>query len=1545
MATPADLPNPGTPDPSVVSFDDGLGVRRIERDEATGDVVEKLYVSLSISKHAATLRERATRLANFRHPRYPRVRGVDVSDDGKSVAVICDPVEGVRLSDVIAQSEKGRLGIDVHAALQVGREVLPALATLHGSRDVTHGCVAAERLVLTRIGRVVVTDHTIGAAIEKLQYPRPRLWKDYRIAMPPVAGVPRFDTRADVAQVAVVILELILGRRLSHLEFPEALKKLVASVTERLGSHAQRPMSASLRAWFEQALPVDARKPLGTALDAQLALEDAIKRERAYAPDPGTLRHLATRAIELVPVRTLVVEPNAPAAPAPLRVVSTDAAAAPARRKTPARKPAAPRPTPEEEEADEIAFLERELARLAAEEQATPAAVAPAAAPLPVPAPVPLADPLADPLTFGSLDGEAVIEVISETPRFVASASAPEPRVAFEGLASEPVVELDIPVTLDDEPAWALTPCEPSRMAAVDADAADVTFIDRDTLWLDFGTMHVSRQVAAQAVGQATALGLAAPARARSVAHMVAGATAPVSIAACTTLGVIAGAARRYRDFVPADAPFVRARDLAAPSAPWMLAARSVLGNVAALAAAPVAAARPRVTRLARALTVLPFVPAVWRRHTPAVAALAADTLVSASAAALADVRPGDVIDFRMLEGDAADRFARAAVVLTSDAFRTLAMPVDAPSASIETQTVAADALAAVDAEPVVAVQVTLVDEVAADEEPVVAAAAVDVLIDETTTDVVASEQTAQVLDVPAVATADAPAITLDVEAYGAADTAEAPVQVTELASAIDHDASLTGQDPAADALVGLAPASADASSSPALVESEPVTDEAVACTASTPAADEQVIDLEVVGSTWPMADAASGADACIDLTMVVDDVERDELNDVLLSLQPQVPATFVEAEAAPAPQAPQAAEALAVDESDAEIAALLRELEALEAAEAAESARARQDAALARAAATQAALDPVVAPTPAPAVVEAQQPLDGEPREAADEPVAAAPPVIVAPVAPVEPVADTRPVACEPDAQGALAVPAPSPAVEPVADATRKAKRARTGGKKKSRRPVEVPAPAAPVPVVQVIAPVPAAPERVVVQVESAPLRQVAASAAAPIAAAIPAMPAAIPPAPRAVAVPPPSRAYAPWEVPDTVTGPVRDALQPSARSAFMDAPMPSVVVAPPPEPAASAPVVMPSVVPPPAPRMPTGPLFESPSFATGVHEVLAPAAAVFVGDEAEPVLEASRTKVHRFPVRFDTRKINWKRTLAASLLLMLLESVGFAAVYWFTQPTDIGYLNVRSSVDGLDVRIDGKASGKTPLAVELPAGRHTIEMSGFGLSKVLPVEIASGVQTTQMVNWPRGQKVGTLQVSSTPKGARVIIDGEMRGVAPVTIEGLAAGGHTLVLESESGRVRQGVRVVANEATEVSVGIFAGWLSVFAPVQVRVFEDGKLLGTSEDGKMLLPPGEHRIELVNVALGVSELRTVEVTPGNTTTLSLNAPDGSIVIDAPDGTEVWIDGQPRGTSPMAPLNAAVGTREVIMRHPQIGGQRRIMLQVGVKAPARAEYFKP
>jgi hypothetical protein len=305
---------------------------------------------------------------------------------------------------------------------------------------------------------------------------------------------------------------------------------------------------------------------------------------------------------------------------------------------------------------------------------------------------------------------------------------------------------------------------------------------------------------------------------------------------------------------------------------------------------------------------------------------------------------------------------------------------------------------------------------------------------------------------------------------------------------------------------------------------------------------------------------------------------------------------------------------------------------------------------------------------------------------------------------------------------------------------------------------------------------------------------------------------------------------------------------------------------------------------------------------------------------------------------------RINWKRTAAASLAVMLLEGVAFATAYWFVKPAGVGKLLVQTSQSGIEVLIDGRKSGVTPLTVELKPGRYTLEMRGYGATKVIPVEISPGVQTTQSVRWPRGPRLGKLSVKTTPTGARILVDGTYRGVSPLTLDDVAVGQHLVVAESPSGVVKNQARVEENEIAEVDIGIFSGWLTVFAPVEVRVFEAGKLLGTSLDGKLLVSAGSHQLELVNKRLGYREIRTVEIEPGKDTTLSVQAPNGSIIIEAPDGTEVILDGQSAGMMPIEKVSAPIGTREIVLKHPALG-QRRVTVTVGMDAPARVSLLAP
>src|SRR3954453_13155676 len=218
--------------PEAPLFSDGLGERVVAADGATGELLQILRLRptlTAVPSFEFALRERVARLPNFRPASFLRVRRVDRGmGAASSLAVGSDHVEGTRLSDILRVAHERRLQIDINAALCLIRQLVPAVSVLHeNARDVAHGLIAPERLVVTPNARLAIVEHVLGAAIEQLQYGRDRLWQEFRIAMPPSAGLPRFDHRADVTGMGLVALALILGRPLGADEYPHHIPALL----------------------------------------------------------------------------------------------------------------------------------------------------------------------------------------------------------------------------------------------------------------------------------------------------------------------------------------------------------------------------------------------------------------------------------------------------------------------------------------------------------------------------------------------------------------------------------------------------------------------------------------------------------------------------------------------------------------------------------------------------------------------------------------------------------------------------------------------------------------------------------------------------------------------------------------------------------------------------------------------------------------------------------------------------------------------------------------------------------------------------------------------------------------------------------------------------------------------------------------------------------------------------------------------------------------------------------------------------------------------
>jgi hypothetical protein len=309
--------------PEAPLFSDGLGERVVAADGATGELLQILRLRpalTAVPSFEFALRERAARLANFRHAYYARVRRVDrAMAPTAALAIVSDHLEGTRLSDILRVAQEKELQLDINAALCLIRQLVPAVAVLHeNARDVAHGLIAPERLIVTPNARLIILEHVLGAAIEQLQYGRDRLWQEFRVAMPPSAGLPRFDHRADVTGMGLVSLALILGRPLRTDEFPHRIPDLLNDARERSALGEEQPLSPPLRSWLERSLQIDVRRSFASAPEAMAALEEVVSDEGMYVAAPVALETFLSRYIasllEPTPEVVARVEPVVPPA-------------------------------------------------------------------------------------------------------------------------------------------------------------------------------------------------------------------------------------------------------------------------------------------------------------------------------------------------------------------------------------------------------------------------------------------------------------------------------------------------------------------------------------------------------------------------------------------------------------------------------------------------------------------------------------------------------------------------------------------------------------------------------------------------------------------------------------------------------------------------------------------------------------------------------------------------------------------------------------------------------------------------------------------------------------------------------------------------------------------------------------------------------------------------------------------------------------------------------------------------------------------------------
>jgi hypothetical protein len=117
-----------------------------------------------------------------------------------------------------------------------------------------------------------------------------------------------------------------------------------------------------------------------------------------------------------------------------------------------------------------------------------------------------------------------------------------------------------------------------------------------------------------------------------------------------------------------------------------------------------------------------------------------------------------------------------------------------------------------------------------------------------------------------------------------------------------------------------------------------------------------------------------------------------------------------------------------------------------------------------------------------------------------------------------------------------------------------------------------------------------------------------------------------------------------------------------------------------------------------------------------------------------------------------------------------------------------------------------------------------------------------------------------------------------------------------------------------------------SGGVRVSSPIELKVLEGERVLGSTADGPIVTTAGTHQLDLLNTALGYRVRQTVTIRAGVLTPLTITPPMGRLSINADPWAQVLIDDRPIGDTPVANVSVSLGEHQVTFRHPQLGERR-------------------
>jgi hypothetical protein len=165
-------------------------------------------------------------------------------------------------------------------------------------------------------------------------------------------------------------------------------------------------------------------------------------------------------------------------------------------------------------------------------------------------------------------------------------------------------------------------------------------------------------------------------------------------------------------------------------------------------------------------------------------------------------------------------------------------------------------------------------------------------------------------------------------------------------------------------------------------------------------------------------------------------------------------------------------------------------------------------------------------------------------------------------------------------------------------------------------------------------------------------------------------------------------------------------------------------------------------------------------------------------------------------------------------------------------TPTPSYGQVSFTSIPSGANIYLDNAYKGLTPLTIDgVPNGNHTvvlrlntyedasrtITVTGNSLLVnialiPLPTQtptVTSTIQPTVSTTVLPVEEYGSISITTSPAGARVYVDGELKGITPATIPGLSSGDHAVSLSYPGYTdLNTTIKVSAGKTTEYSTAL-----------------------------------------------------------------------------------------------------------------------------------------